>query len=147
MTIHRLPPALPPQDMKTYSIASPVETHTRSARCEEVGCEAQAAGWQTLVNESTDLGSRQAHYIRTMSGRAHTEALEAGVTTFTFPAGEQCFADHRVSLDRPEFYLVRGGDWRGNPRSEARQHSGPDAWVNDFGEHQDALDRSINGKA
>jgi hypothetical protein len=50
-----------------------------------------------------------------------------------------------VPLERPELYVVRGGDWRGNPRGEVRRHSGPDSWVNDFAEHQDRIARVVNG--
>lgn len=143
--VNRIALQTPASQMKTYSISKPTETHTRPATCAEVDCGAQAGGWETHVDEATDLGARQAHYMRTQSGRAHTEALVAGVTVFVFPPGEECFAAHRVSLDRPEFYVVRDGDWRsyGAPRA----HSGPDSWVNDFGTHQDQLARAINGKA
>jgi hypothetical protein len=136
---------LEPARMKTYSVASPQDTHTRAARCEEVDCAAQAGGWETLVNESTTLGERQAHYIRTMAGRSFTESRAAGVTTFRFPPGEQCFADHRVSLDRPEFYIVRDGDHRGNPTGRTMTHSGPDPWLNDFGDHLHDLSTTIDG--
>jgi len=121
---------------RIYKIAKPVATHTRAATCDEVGCAAQAGGWQTLVNESTDLGARQAHYIRTRSGRAHTETLEAGVVTFTFPPGQPCFAGHRVSLDRPELYAVAD-------RGRVKQHTGPDPWLNDCGDHLDKIRKQI----
>jgi hypothetical protein len=115
---------------KVYSIKKPQSTHTRSARCQEVDCEAQANGWIVAVDESTDLGQRQAHYIRDMSGRAHTESREGPSTVFQFPPGEQCFADHRLPLDRPELYIV-----------DRFRHSGPDPWLNDFGDHLDHLER------
>jgi hypothetical protein len=68
------------------------------------------------------------------------------LTAFEFAAGQQCFASHKVSLERPEFYLVRGGDWRGDPTGLGAQlFSGPDPWVNDFGEHQDRIARVVNG--
>ncbi len=136
-------PGLPSEKRKTYSIDKPIASHTREARCEEVDCAAQAGGWETLVNESTDLGARQAHYIRTVAARHFTETLAAGVTTFRFPPGEQCFAGHRVSLDRPEIYLVRPGDFRSY--GTAHIHTGADPWLNDFGTHQDSINTVING--
>lgn len=133
-------PALPVEMVKSYVIASPRDTHTRPATCDEVGCKAQTAGWQTFADESTRLGQRQAHYIRKVSGRRFTEQRdEFGRTVFTFPAGQQCFADHRVSIDRPEIFAVKGGDHRGNPRGTLRVHDSPTDWVEDFAEHQDRL--------
>jgi len=123
---------------RVYSIARPRDTHTRVASCEEVDCQAHRGGWETLVNESTPLGQRQAHYIRTRAGRGFTERLDAGVTTFTFPPGQQCFAEHRVQLDRQDLYLVGQNGHR-------RQHTGPDSWLNEFGENLDQLNRTING--
>lgn len=142
----RVDPSLPMHLMKTYQIASPLSTHTRVGTCAEADCPAHQHGWQTSVDESTDLGQKQAHYIRKESGRKFTERrTEVGLTAFAFEAGQTCFATHRVSLERPELYVVRGGDFRGNPRGEVFRHSGPDAWVDDFGTHQDQLARAIEG--
>jgi hypothetical protein len=142
----RLEPAGPVHAYQTYQIVSPISTHFRDGTCDEAGCLAQRNGWRTTVDESTDLGARQAHYIRKQSGRRFTESrTETGLTAFTFEAGQRCFATHKVPLERPELYVVRGGDWRGNPRGEVRRHSGPDSWVNDFAEHQDRIARVVNG--
>lgn len=143
----RVAPALPAAAYKTYAIASPISTHYRDGTCAEAGCMAHQYGWQTAVDESSEIGQRQAHYIRKQSGRRHTERhTEAGLTAFEFEAGQRCFAQHKVPLERPEFYVVRGGDWRGDPRGEGTyMHTGPDSWVNDFGDHQDRLARVVNG--
>ncbi len=122
---------------KHYGVDKPIETHTRPASCDEVDCPTQAAGFVVNCDESTTLGRRQAHYIRTVAGRAHTESRLAGLTAFTFPPGEQCFAGHRVSLDRPEVYAV-------SDRGQLQRHSGPDPWLNDFGGHLDKL-RKVMG--
>lgn len=136
----------PPQAYQSFQIASPVSTHFRTGTCEEAGCLAHQHGWQTSVDESTDLGQRQAYYIRKLAGRKFAERrTELGLTAFVFEAGQKCFAEHKVPLDRPEIYIVRGGDFRGNPRGDVRRHSGPDAWVNEFAEHQDRLARVVNG--
>ncbi len=119
-------------DQKLYSVAKPVETHTRPAKCEEVDCAAQAGGFVVNVDESTELGQMQAFYIRQQAGRAHTESKLVGLTAFTFPPGEQCFAGHRISLERPEWYSV-------TERGRRYDHTGPDPWLDDFGTHSDSL--------
>jgi len=145
--MNRVTPKLPAGHFKTYQIASPIATHYRDGSCEEVDCEWQANGFKTVVDESTPLGQRQAHYIRKVSDRPFTEErTPEGLTAFKFPPGTTCFSQHKVSLERPEIYLVKGGDFRGNPRrTPIRRHSGPDSWINDFAEHQDKLKRTIEG--
>jgi hypothetical protein len=135
--LFRITPALPVQAFTTYQVSTPPATHARPATCAEVECQAQANGWRTTVDVGTELGRRQANYIRLQSGRTFT-ATEAGtLVTFEFPAGQRCFTEHRVSLERPAFYLKRGGDWRG-ATSPARRMSAQD-WVDDFAEHQQGL--------
>jgi len=133
----RIEPNLPVNAYKTYEIKSPISTHFRPATCAEVACEAHLNGWQSTIDETTVLGGQQAHYIRKQSGRGFTEhRTETGLTVFTFEAGQRCFGEHQVRLDRPELYLVTGGDWRGNPTGERRIHHNAADWVEDFGEHQ-----------
>lgn len=154
----RMAPKMPAASYKTYQIASPVSTHTRPATCTEVDCEQQAHGWATVVDESTELGARQAEYVRgscrpvqaTLAAdagliRRYVEArTPEGLTRFEFPAGQRCFREHRVPLDRPELYIVRDGDWRGNPRrTTPRRHTRPEYWVEDFHEHTDRLTQAI----
>lgn len=137
----RIPPQLPAGAMKTYQILQPPQTHFRPATCLEVDCFGYTNGWRTVVDESTDLGQRQAHYIRKESRRKYTETRDpAGLTAFEFEAGQRCFQTHHKSLERPAIYLVRDGDWRGNPRNTTpRKHDNPDDWVDDFASHQQAL--------
>lgn len=140
----RLQPQGPPQAYKTYQIVSPISTHHRPATCAEVGCAAYEHGWQTRVE---GLSPGLLHLART-SGRTYVELqVAAGETWLVFEAGQPCFRakTHTVPLERPELYVVRGGDWRGNPRGDVRRHSGPDSWVNDFAEHQDRIARIVNG--
>jgi hypothetical protein len=136
----RITPAGEPQDYKTYGIHTPLATHTRLGTCEEANCEAYLFGWSSFIDESSDLGKQQAYYIRKMSGRHFTEdRLESGLTEFLFGPGQDCFNDHRVQV-RPSLYVVRDGDWRGNPRgTKPRIHSGPAAWLDDFATHQAKL--------
>ncbi|MFD5564529.1 hypothetical protein [Kitasatospora griseola] len=139
--LNRAEPAMPVTAYKTYRILSPVQTHFRPATCVEAGCAAYLNGWVSTIDETTVLGQQQAHYIRKQSGRGFTEErLPTGLTRFVFEAGQRCFSgDHHVRLDRPELYVVQGGDWRGNPTGEKRQHTSARDWIEDFGEHQQTL--------
>lgn len=138
--LFRIEPQMPPEAYKTYTVAMPLATHWRPATCAEVGCKAYLYGWRTIVDERTELGQRQAHYIRHDRSRRHSEERQPdGVTAFTFGAGQTCFREHKTRLGRPQRYIVRGGDWRGNPRGEIREHVRGDDFVEDFAEHQDKL--------
>jgi hypothetical protein len=130
---------MPTSAYKTYALRLPKTTHYRKATCQEVECDAYAYGWVTRVDVTTDLGQRQARYIVDKSGRKCTEITsitDAVIREFTFPPGQQCFADHQVPLEREPLYIVRGGDWRGNPRGEVHTHVRAADWIEDFAIHQ-----------
>lgn len=141
----RIPPAMPVTSYKTYRVTAPLATHFRTATCAEVNCPTQAGGWITAVDETDELGAKQAFYIRNHSGRRYTEDRNhaPGLTAFVFPPGEECFAAHKVPLDRPALFIVRSGDWRGNPFDDAVRRR-PDDWVDDFANHQQQLADKIN---
>lgn len=140
----RVPPALPAGDYRTYLIVRPPATHERAATCEQVACQAHLQGWETAVNESTDLGVAQAAYVRTQARRAFTEDRDGVLTRFTFAPGQRCFTAHTAPVDRPPVFGVRDGDHRGNPRgTPTRVHASGDDWVDDFAGHQDRLARTI----
>lgn len=142
MMPNRVKPLLPAGSMKTYQILAPRATHLRDATCDEVDCPNYLIGWKTVVDERTDLGAQQAYYIRNQSGRHFKEDRNEspGLTTFYFEAGQICFARHEVKVGKPELYIVKGGDWRGNPAGiEPRKHANPADWVDDFANHQDKL--------
>lgn len=114
----------------------PAETHWRVATCEEVNCQAFAQGWITRV----PWGSPQADLITSgHTGRSYQETT--GVNTadreFMFAAGQACFAatKHRLPLDKPGLFVVRDGDWRGNPTGRRRVHANAVDWRDDMGEH------------
>lgn len=133
--LFRIEPAGPVQAYKTYSITSPSD-RTVVYACEQVECERWARGWVSPIDERTELGAQQAAYIRHQSGRTFTESrTAAGLTVFRFASRQRCFEEHRT---RPEFYVVRHGDWRGN-LGTIRRHTRPPDWVEDFGEHQDRI--------
>jgi hypothetical protein len=139
----RIPPQAGPEAYQTYSVHRPrTPAYTVQATCAEADCGAHQFGWQTIVDESTDLGQRQAAWIRGDRTRHATEDRpDTGLTVFSFAPGQTCFAaPHTVSNDRPPLYLVDGGDWRGNPRGTPRRvHSRPQDWVEDFAGHQARL--------
>lgn len=118
--------------MTRYSIRTPQETHWRATTCHEVNCVHHLHGWQTIVDEATGLGQRQAHYIRREAGRHFTEDRnEAGLTVFIFPPGQKCFREHQARVGREEVFLKREqtGIFRMRPQD----------WVEDFGERQERL--------
>lgn len=142
--INRITPNLPAAAYRTFQISRPLATHWRLATCAEDDCAQYLNGWKSVIDESTDLGQKQAYYIRRQSGRKFTESTDEqpGLTVFTFEAGQRCFASdkHRVPIDRMENYLVKGGDWRGNPTgTPTRKHSRAEFWVEEFQENQDKL--------
>jgi hypothetical protein len=128
--INRIQPAAPVEAYQTYQVLSPRDTLIRAA-CEQVGCLQWRHGWETPVDEGTDLGQAQAAYIRQRSGRTFTERRTGeGLTVFRFESGQRCFADHST---RPESYLVRAGDWRQH-LGVIRRHVWPADFVEDMGE-------------
>ncbi|WP_432019915.1 hypothetical protein [Streptomyces sp. 1222.5] len=141
--MNRINPAMPAEAYKTYAIVAPKSTHWVDATCAQVDCAHHLNGWQSVIDETTELGQRQAHYIRKQSGRRFSEERrDGGLTAFTFDAGQECFnsAKHQRRLDRPELYVVRDGDFRGNPRGTAtRQHANAADWVDDFATHQQGI--------
>jgi hypothetical protein len=133
--LNRIEPAGPVQAYKTYGLKAPKATHWRKATCEEVRCPAWLNGWKTVVPSD----SMQADYIRARSGRHFIETPAGnGLAEFRFPAGQRCFgADKHVTpLEREPIYIVRDGDWRGNPTGRRRTHARGADWVDDFGTHQ-----------
>jgi hypothetical protein len=136
--LNRIAPQLPVTAVKTYQAVA-TSDQTVVAACATVGCDAWRYGWDTMVNENTELGKRQAAYIRRESGRSFTELPTrrdgAGATVFRFEPYQRCFANHET---RPARYLVRGGDHRANT-GLITEHVDSEDWVEDFAEHQDAL--------
>lgn len=124
-----------PSAFQTYQILAPRDTLIKAA-CSDVDCPNWKHGWRTLIDESTDLGSVQAHYIRTAARRTYRESrTDAGLTVFTFEAGQRCFTEHRT---RPEMFLVHGGNAEINT-GLIREHTRPSDWVDDCMEHTDRV--------
>lgn len=143
--LNRPEPALPAEYVMTFGIWRPITTHTVPATCEQVGCPRLATGFAVRADMMTDLGQAQAHYIRTECGRPFTEEpqmLPNGqiqIILFQFPPGVECFEEHVRVLERPPFYVTKGGDWRGDPRGDPVKRWYEADWVDAFANHQDHI--------
>lgn len=139
---HRLPPNLPVQAYRSFTVSAPLETHWRAASCAEVDCRHYLHGWWTVVDEHTDLGARQAHYIRHDGSRRHVESRdETGrLTRFWFEPGQVCFdaGSHRTAVGRPPLWVSRDGDWRAH-LGGTRRHTRADFWIEEWSETADRL--------
>ena len=135
----RVKPVAGPEAYKTYEMRSPLSTHWRPATCAEANCQYYAGGFQVRVE---GLAEQVLHAVQ-HSGRKYTwQQVAEGETYLVFEPGQPCLQQslHRVRIDRPPLYIVRDGDWRGNPRgTKARLHQSPDNWVEDFATHQQAI--------
>lgn len=148
----RIQPQMGAEAYKTYSIVAPASSHFRPATCAETDCPDYLNGWRVRVE---GLPADMLHTARTarfqVNGRwvpyKHAEMPVApGETWLVYEAGQPCFhaGEHRLRLDKPELFLVRDGDHRGNPRgTRARMHQRPELWVEDFGEHQQNIADAI----
>jgi len=134
---NRITPNMPVEAYKTYRILSPQETHFRPATCAEVDCPHYLSGWSVRVE---GLDAALLHAARTSGRRFVERQIREGETWLDFSAGQWCFqvSRHRVRKERPELYVVRDGDWRGNPTGRSKTLR-PQDWIDDFGEHQDNL--------
>lgn len=127
---------LPPTAYTTYQIAAPRATHHRRATCEEYGCERWRNGWRVRVQA---LNEAQRHEIIKSRYRFRQSDVDADHTYWDFEPGQPCFqaSTHTVPVGRPALFVVRHGDHRYS--TVERQHVTPEAWRDDFAEHQDRL--------
>lgn len=123
---------VPAHLMRTFQIDQPLDSHYRRATCAEVECSAQANGWIMGFDLDDRDKAASARWIRDHSGRTFTAALAGRKLTLTFAAGQTCFAKHRVPLEREPFYVVRGGDFRGNPTRYRYRHANADDFVDQW---------------
>lgn len=140
--MNRIQPQGRVQDYKTYQIVSPLSTHWRPATCAEVDCPNYLKGWRLRVE---GLPLEMLHAAKT-SGRKFSELdVTENEHWLIFEAGQPCFraAEHRKLLDKQEIFVVRDGDFRGNPTGNVRRHTRVDYWLEDFSEHQENLKTAI----
>lgn len=134
----RVTPAGPVHAYQTWQIHTPkTPDYYQPASCEDVDCEHWLNGWQTRIPATAE----GLLYTARHCGRPYAERAEDGEVVFVFAPGTPCFkaATHRIKVGRPELFIVRGGDWRGNPTGEHRIHSRPDDWVDEFRTHTEKL--------
>ncbi len=134
--VNRIAPLGPSSAYVTYGISMRPDTGLVFT-CQEVGCEYWREGWDSPVDERTEVGRMWAHMIRFDSKRDFTELRRAdGVTVFRFKPYQRCFQDHDTI---PDLFVVRDGDWRGNPTQRGRVHVNGFDWFDDLREHEGAL--------
>jgi hypothetical protein len=133
--LNRIQPKLPVTAMRTHAILAPLETHWRKATCEEFGCEHHSRGWAL---STAGLTEAQVFAAKNSGRKFVVTEDENGAEVLTFEPGQQCFrsASHRIRIERPEFFIARNGDWRGNPDGEHVKplvFSGSDSWKDSLG--------------
>jgi hypothetical protein len=140
--LRRIIPAVGPEHYKTYTISAPLRTHWRSATCEEYECDDFLYGFVLTIDTTTELGMRQLEFVRhDKTRKSSIQRLSEQIIKVVYGPGNPCFepvrSTHRVAVGRPPFYLVYGGDWRGNPRgTETLVHRRPEDWVDDCATNQ-----------
>lgn len=134
--LNRIMPKLPQKFVNTYRARSPLASHFRQVRCEDVACPNQERGFRIIVDPESHAGQRQAHLIRTSGRRFLIQRRADGLLDYVFPAGQQCFHVHRVTIDRPAILIVQRGDWR-TPRAMRQPRIlGGSEWLDRFTENQ-----------
>lgn len=137
--LNRPVPKISVENMMTHAIFAPLGTHWRKATCEETGCLDYRNGWGLDI---TSAGPVAADAAKRSGRRYRSMRAENGDEHLIFEAGQPCFkaSEHRVRVDRPELFVCRSGDWRGNPDGNVAPlvFSGADAWKDSLGT---ALDR------
>jgi hypothetical protein len=135
----RLPPKMDPTAYRSFEVHSPLKTHFREVRCQDADCQHHLGGWVSVIDVTTPEGKGWAAAIK-RSGRRFTAELSPSGVVFRFPAGQQCFkSPHRVPLGRPEIFVVRDGDWRGNPSGRTSGVIRPGEFVERMAENLDVL--------
>ena len=126
---------MPADAYQTFSVKSRPDRAVKTV-CERVGCPQWRHGWESLIDESTQLGREQAAWIRTQSRRTFREQRNAvGLTVFRFEPYQRCFNEHRTM---PEKYVVQRGDWRAK-LGEVRVHKRASDWIEHVQQHMGLL--------
>lgn len=142
MQPNRVEPALASGMYDTYAVRMPKATHQRRATCEEVECAAHLNGWVTRV----PMDSEAAQYIESgQSGRRFQETtgmqdFARVEREFMFLPGQQCFAEHWVTLERDPLFLKKHGDWRSGG---ALRTLPAEQWMDEFAENQQNLSKIL----
>lgn len=140
---NRIQPALPSGAYTTYGFVMPKQTHQRKISCKEFDCQAYKYGWMKLVDLDTDLGRKQAQYIRDHSGKHYSVSATGNIVTFTFAAEQECFDQHYVNLEKNPIFTKRLGDWRSSNCAEVIEG---ERWLEDFRENQINLKEELENQ-
>lgn len=105
---------------QNFKIAMVREGATKMT-CQDAHCAHYENGWATMIDESSELGQRQAFWIRNAAARKYKEFpseeapehmgesganIPAGMTVFLFYPGQKCFQEH---LDREVLFVAQKG--------------------------------------
>lgn len=131
----RLEPNLPLHAYQTFQISMPLETHWRPATCADVDCPQYLNGWRVRLDPLSEADRWAIHRSGLKFDRLD---VAEGETWLIFEPGQPCFAasEHREPIGRPELFIVKDGDWRGNPTGSVRKHAQAEHWVEQFSENQ-----------
>lgn len=139
----RIAPKMDPRAYRSFEVHAPLATHYRNASCREMECQHYLSGWVSRFDTATGEGRRWAVAVK-RSGRRYQYREEGTVVTFYFGPGQSCFqAPHKVETGKPEIYVVRDGDWRGNPTGNKVRVGRPLEFVERMAENLDNLDSAI----
>jgi hypothetical protein len=129
--------------VEIFAIRRPVPTHWREATCEEVDCVHYLQGWVTLLDPSHSRYPELRMAVQ-RSGRRYRVARgedvgqPAGLEAYVFEAGQRCFREHRLPVERePEYLQQRRGRLIRHPRWES--------WRDEFNDGAYRAGRLING--
>jgi hypothetical protein len=133
--VFRPDPVLPAHLMKTYEMRFPTRTHFREASCVEVECDwyhkGQVVGFDLSVPAKVEAAQQFGTLCKQL-GLTFTVNQVGTTVQFTFQPGQRCPRPHRVPLGRDPLYIVRGGDWRGNPRGTQIRHRNAADFTDDW---------------
>lgn len=143
--LNRVPEKAPARMYTTFGIRAPRSTHWVPATCEEVQCQNYVRGFRTSMDESKPVGEGNAKLLRADKTRTKKEYKdEYNMTIFEYPPGTKCFNTHTKRLEKPEIYIVRDGDHRGNPKgTPTRTHTKAEFWTEEFSEVQDKIKKAL----
>lgn len=141
----RVPDKGPAHLYTTFGIRTKESEHWRQATCEETNCGYYIKGFNVEVDESKPIGEKNAVLLRQDKTRSPKESHnEYGMTVFSYPPGTNCMNKHQVRIPKPEIFIVKGGDHRGNPKgTPTRIHTKAEFWVEEFAEVQDKIKTQV----
>lgn len=137
-----------PEHFKSYKASAPLGSHWRRATCEEYECDDFLYGFIFTCDISTELGQQQHYFLTHDKERSYSiQRPNESIVKFIYGPGNRCFApkceNHVIPIGRPPFYLIHGGDWRGNPRGDRLVHRRVEDWIDDWANHQDRIASTI----